>query len=79
VQGIEPKFTDGVISSLTGVKDEPNNFQISVAIQPGNSGGPLISNQGNVVGIVASKLNAEAMLRRGGTSPENVNYAVKSN
>lgn len=79
VQGVEPKFTDGVISSLTGVRDEPNNFQISVAIQPGNSGGPLISNHGNVVGIVASKLSAEVMLRRGGTSPENVNYAVKSN
>jgi tripartite-type tricarboxylate transporter receptor subunit TctC len=32
-----------------------------------------------VVGIVASKLSAEAMRKRGGSSPENVNYAVKSN
>jgi tripartite-type tricarboxylate transporter receptor subunit TctC len=79
VQGVEPKYTDGVISSLTGVRDEPNNYQISVAIQPGNSGGPLISSLGNVVGIVASKLSAEAMRKRGGSSPENVNYAVKSN
>lgn len=79
VQGVEPKYTDGVISSLTGVRDEPNNYQISVAIQPGNSGGPLISSLGNVVGIVTSKLSAEAMLKRGGSSPENVNYAVKSN
>ena len=79
VQGVEPKYTEGVISSLTGVRDEPNNYQISVAIQPGNSGGPLISSLGNVIGIVASKLSAEAMLKRGGSSPENVNYAVKSN
>ena len=79
VQGVEPKFTDGVISSLTGLRDQPNNYQISVALQPGNSGGPLISSQGNVVGIVAAKLSAEAMLKRGGAIPENVNYAVKSN
>ena len=76
---MEPKYTDGVISSLTGVRDEPNKYQISVAIQPGNSGGPLISSLGNVLGIVASKLSAEAMLKLGGLSPENVNYAVKSN
>lgn len=79
VQGVEPKYTDGVISSLTGLRDEPNNYQISVAIQPGNSGGPLISSLGNVVGIVASKLSAEAMRKRGSSIPENVNYAVKSN
>jgi tripartite-type tricarboxylate transporter receptor subunit TctC len=79
LQGIEPKFTDGVISSLTGVRDEPNKYQISVAIQPGNSGGPLISSQGNVVGIVTSKLNAETMLKLGYSRPENINYAVKSN
>lgn len=79
LQGVEPKYTDGVISSLTGVRDKPNNYQISVAIQPGNSGGPLISSQGNVVGIVVAKLNVEAALKSGGAIPENVNYAVKSN
>jgi tripartite-type tricarboxylate transporter receptor subunit TctC/S1-C subfamily serine protease len=79
LQGVEPKYTDGVISSLTGVRDKPNNYQISVAIQPGNSGGPLISSMGNVVGIVVSKLNVEAALKSAGAIPENVNYAVKSN
>ncbi len=79
VQGVEPKYTEGVISSLTGIRDEPNNFQISVSLQPGNSGGPLISSLGNVVGIVAAKLNAAAMLKSGRSLPENVNYAVKSN
>ena len=79
LQGVEPKYTDGVISSLTGVRDKPNNYQISVALQPGNSGGPLISSQGNVVGIVVAKLNVEAALKSAGAMPENVNYAVKSN
>ena len=79
VQGVEPKYTEGVISSLTGVRDEPNSFQISVSLQPGNSGGPLISSLGNVVGIVAAKLSAAAMVKSGRSLPENVNYAVKSN
>ena len=79
VQGVEPKYTEGVISSLTGIRDGPNNYQISVALQPGNSGGPLISSLGNVIGIVAAKLSAAAMLKSGRSLPENVNYAVKSN
>lgn len=79
LQGIEPKFTDGVISSLTGSRDKPNNFQMSVPIQPGNSGGPLISSLGNVVGIVVSSLNPEITIAQSGSVPENVNYAVKSN
>lgn len=79
VQGVEPKYTEGVISSLTGIRDEPNSFQISVSLQPGNSGGPLISSLGNVVGIVAAKLSAVAMVKSGRSLPENVNYAVKTN
>ena len=79
VQGVEPKYTERVISSLTGIRDGPNNYQISVALQPGNSGGPLISSLGNVIGIVAAKLSAAAMLKSGRSLPENVNYAVKSN
>lgn len=79
LQGVEPKYTDGVISSLTGFRDVPNQYQISVAVQPGNSGGPLISSLGNVVGIVKSKLDFGAALKSGGAIPENVNYAVKSN
>ncbi|MBK7282964.1 MAG: hypothetical protein IPI09_20555 [Burkholderiales bacterium] len=39
-KGNAVKFTDGTISSLSGIRDEPNTFQISVPIQPGNSGGP---------------------------------------
>ncbi len=39
MQGKEPKFTDGKISSLSGAQDDARYFQISVAVQPGNSGG----------------------------------------
>lgn len=79
LQGLASKFTEGTISSLSGIQDQPTQFQISVPIQPGNSGGPLINDSGNVVGIVVAKLSAEAALRSGSTIPESVNYAIKSN
>ena len=46
-------------------------------MQPGNSGGALVDARGNVVGIVAAKLDAVAALAATGSLPENVNYAVK--
>ena len=47
-------------------------------VQPGNSGGALVDERGNVVGIVSAKLDAAAALAASGALPENVNYAVKS-
>lgn len=78
VQGFSPKFTKGSISSLAGINDDPKNFQISVPIQPGNSGGPLVDKNGNVVGLVVSRLNALKLLKDKGSLPQNVNYSVKS-
>ncbi|MHB8524467.1 MAG: trypsin-like peptidase domain-containing protein [Limisphaerales bacterium] len=78
LQGAEPKFTDGKISSLAGAEDDPRQFQISVAVQPGNSGGPLVNQYGNVVGIVTAKLSDIATLKATGSLPQNVNYAIKS-
>jgi TPR repeat protein len=78
LQGMEPKVTEGKISSLSGVQDDPRYFQISVAVQPGNSGGALVNSKGNVVGVVAAKLSVRAALATSGSLPENVNYAVKS-
>lgn len=78
MQGLEPKYTDGKISSLTGIRDDPSEYQISVPVQPGNSGGPLCDAQGEVVGIVVARLNDMAALRESGAVPQNVNYAVKA-
>jgi S1-C subfamily serine protease len=49
-----------------------------VPLQPGNSGGALIDEHGNVIGIVSAKLSAAATLKTTGDLPQNVNYAVKS-
>ena len=72
VMGDEVKFTDGKISARTGIQGDMSVYQISVPIQPGNSGGPLFDNYGNIVGITSSGLNREAF------NSENVNYAIKT-
>lgn len=78
VQGFEPKYTDGRISSLSGMRDDPSKFQITVPLQPGNSGGPLINRFGAVDGVVVGSLNDAVMLAESGSVPQNVNYAVKT-
>lgn len=72
VMGTEIKFTDGIISARTGIKGDITVYQISVPIQPGNSGGPLFDSKGNLVGITSSALNKEYF------NSENVNYAIKT-
>jgi uncharacterized protein len=78
IQGFDPKLTKGEISSETGFQDDPRQWQISVPTQPGNSGGPLCDENGNLIGIVESTLNPLTMAKVEGEIPQNVNYAVKS-
>jgi TPR repeat protein len=78
LQGFAPKLAKGEIASLSGAGEDPRYFQISVPVQPGNSGGALVDERGNVIGIVSAKLDASAALAASGALPENVNYAVKS-
>jgi S1-C subfamily serine protease len=78
LQGYAPKLTRGEISSLSGVRDNPSEFQISVPIQPGNSGGPLVTEAGIVVGVIVARLHDSNTFEQTGFLPQNVNYAVKS-
>lgn len=66
--GNEIKLTTGVISSKTGFMGDVALYQISAPIQPGNSGGPLFDNKGNLIGIVNAKHKGA----------ENVGYAIKA-
>ncbi|MBI3413892.1 MAG: SEL1-like repeat protein [Verrucomicrobia bacterium] len=78
LQGFAPKLAKGEIASLSGAADDARYFQISVPVQPGNSGGALVDGLGNVVGVVSAKLDARTALAASSTLPENVNYAIKS-
>lgn len=66
--GEEIKLTTGIISSLTGFQGDITSFQISAAIQPGNSGSPLFDIDGNIIGIINAK-HGDA---------ENASYAIKA-
>ena len=66
----------GMITALSGLRDNPLQLQIDVPVQPGNSGGPLIDSRGEVIGVVVSKLNALRVAQVTGDIPQNVNFAV---
>lgn len=70
--------TTGIVSSLSGVLNDTRFLQISAAVQPGNSGGPLLASSGEVVGVVAAKLNALKFVKATGNIPENINFAIKT-
>lgn len=78
LQGFNPKLTKGDISSLTGIGDDPRHFQISSPVQPGNSGGALVSMDGHVIGMVVMRLNDFNTIKATGMIPQNVNYALKT-
>ena len=73
----EGNLTTGNISALSGPGDDIRLYQISAPVQPGNSGGPLLDENGRVVGIVVSKLNAIKVAEITGDIPQNVNFALK--
>ena len=71
VLGNDLRITTGVVSSLSGPKGERRLMQISAAVQPGNSGGPVVDQWGSVQGVVVSKLARKF-------DGENVNFAVRA-
>ena len=66
------------MSSLSGLLNDTRFLQISAAVQPGNSGGPLLDTSGQIVGMVAAKINALRIVRATGNIPENINFAIKT-
>jgi hypothetical protein len=69
-------LTTGTISALAGLGDDTRMIQSTAPIQPGNSGGPLLDQAGNVIGVVTSKLSARAA-NAIGDIPQNVNFAIR--
>jgi S1-C subfamily serine protease len=61
-------LTKGVVSSDVGILGSPWQFQTSAQVQPGSSGGAILTADGHAVGLVS------ASLVRG----QNVNFAVKA-
>jgi len=78
MQGQEQKATFGHINALSGPNGDIRFFQVDVPVQPGNSGGPLINSEGEVIGVVTATLDTVKTIRATGVVPQNVNYAIKA-
>ena len=62
------KFTQGIVSSLKGFEDNTNQIQIDAALNPGNSGGPIVNTNGELLAVAVSGL----------TESQNINFGIKS-
>jgi serine protease Do len=70
-------LTAGHISALAGPEDHPDILQMTAPVQSGSSGGPLLDQSGNVIGVVAWKAGlrvAEGTIE----VLQNMNFAIKS-
>ncbi len=65
----EVVYGEGALSSLSGYSGDTSMYQISIPVNPGNSGGPLLDEQGNVVGVIKGKI----------TGAEATGFAIKAN
>ncbi len=78
LQGATVKITDGIVNGTAGGARASWLFQLSAEVQRGNSGGPVLSPDGLVMGVVQGKLDAMTVAQRTRDLPQNVNYAVNS-
>jgi len=65
------KTSKGSVTALAGYGDNYSNFQIDAALNRGNSGGPIMDQKGNVVGVAVEVYGKEAGI-------ESFNFGVKS-
>ena len=58
------------------IRDSPGTFQITAKLNQGNSGGPIFSREGNILGIAVAKIDKTLMLQEEGMIPEDVNFGI---
>jgi S1-C subfamily serine protease len=72
------KVTKGIVSSLNGPGNNYSLIQIDAPIQPGNSGGPILNKNGNLVGVAVASISTPLMMSDTTIIPQNINFGVKS-
>jgi serine protease Do len=78
VQGRSIKITQGLVNGDAALQRGRRLFSLSAEVQTGNSGGPVLSPEGLVLGMVQSKLDAMKLVERTKDLPQNVNFAVSA-
>lgn len=77
ILAVSPNLTRGNVSARAGLKGSQGLFQFSAPVQPGSSGGPVVSDGGELLGITVGTLNAAALIQQG-LLPQNVNFALEA-
>jgi hypothetical protein len=72
----EANITTGTVSALAGLGNDTRFLQMTAPAQPGNSGGPVFDQSGQIVGVVVSKLDALKVAKVTGDIPQNINFAI---
>ena len=72
------KVTGSMVRAVKGMGDDSAQFQMDTAVQPGDSGGPIYDENGNVVGVVVSQLDPLKVAKTIGSLPQNVNFGIKA-
>ena len=72
-----PSLTQGIVSKTSGWGDHSGSFQFTSKANKGNSGGPIFSDTGELIGVAVSKLPKKDFLVNEEFIPEDVNFAIK--
>lgn len=64
----EVVYSEGYLSAKSGYSGDTTSYQVSISVNPGNSGGPVINRNGEIIGIISGKE----------TNADGVVFAIKS-
>jgi S1-C subfamily serine protease len=66
-------YGEGSLSSMSGYSNDTSMYQISIPVNPGNSGGPLLDESGNVIGVIRGKISGAEATSFAIKAPEIIN------
>jgi len=75
VLAASPNVTRGNVSSRAALAGSLGQFQFSAPVQPGSSGGPVVSDAGELLGVTVGTLSLTGLIQKG-VLPQNVNFAL---
>ena len=75
--GFSIKATKGIVSSLSGPSNNSAIIQFDASIQQGNSGGPIVNDKSELLGVTVATNSIADILEETGTIPQNINYGIK--
>jgi CBS domain-containing protein len=68
--GLESTVSTGIVSGIRNIPDHGDFIQVTAPISPGSSGGPVVNDKGEVIGVVTSSIPQD--------QGQNLNFAIPS-